>query len=375
MLGEAGAGALGIVVACGVALVVSYGIARVAFGALERARGRTEARAREVDALDALVRERERLSRELHDGTAQLLAYLLVRTETVGQLVAADRRTEALAELEGLRAVADGLYVDVRELIVGLRTPVVEGGLAAALQAYAAEFGERHDIQVAVDVEDTRGASSVVAFHHLFRVAQEALANIRKHSFLSPPAATVGASFQVAASTTWRRTTSSAATSATRGQRRRPACRRSRRSPAIPSLPLDEGAPTRVVSAGAARRLRASALHMRRTEQMTPFSLPRMCGGITAIRCLWRSAQPRLCSARPAPQQRWQTGYGDRRAAHRRFDHSPRQRADRGRAACCSTGHTGAGFPVRTWWRRWVHARLAALFRVRHSDDRQSRAQ
>jgi signal transduction histidine kinase len=162
-------------------LVVAYVVARLAFGALDDARGRTRARAREVEALDALVRERERLSRELHDGTAQLLAYVLMRTETVGQLVAAARRDDALAELEGLRAMAHDLYVDGRETISGLRTRVVERGLAPALREYAADFGERHELDVSIEIDDVLQTPPLVAFH-LFRVAQEALANVRKHA-------------------------------------------------------------------------------------------------------------------------------------------------------------------------------------------------
>jgi len=181
VLGEAAPNLAGTALACGLALVVSYVAARVAFGALNRARSAAQARSHELEALDTIVRERERLSRELHDGTAQLLTYLLLRTETVGQLVAADRRSEALAELEGLRAAADDLYVDVRESISGLRTQVVERGLAATLREYAAEFGERHDIEVGLDLDEMPPVPPLVAFH-LFRVAQEALANVRKHA-------------------------------------------------------------------------------------------------------------------------------------------------------------------------------------------------
>lgn len=181
LFGEMGAGVLATVVACGLALVVAYAVARFAFGALDDARTRTTARAREVEALDALVRERERLSRELHDGTAQLLAYVLMRTETVGQLVAAARRDDALAELEHLRVMADDLYVDVRETISGLRTRVVEQGLAPAVREYAADFAERHDLDISIDVDDTLQVQPLVAFH-LFRVVQEALSNVRKHA-------------------------------------------------------------------------------------------------------------------------------------------------------------------------------------------------
>lgn len=181
VLGEAGGGVAGAAVGCAAALVVSYAAARVAFGALDRARRTTRARSLEVEALDALVRERERLGRELHDGTAQLLAFLLVRTETVGQLVRADRPGEALAELEQLRAAADDLYADVRESISGLRTRVIDRGLAGALREYAADMADRSDLDVTLDVDEVPGLAPVAAFN-LLRVAQEALANVRKHA-------------------------------------------------------------------------------------------------------------------------------------------------------------------------------------------------
>ncbi|HLZ26289.1 MAG TPA: ATP-binding protein, partial [Chloroflexota bacterium] len=65
--------------------------------------------------------------------------------------------------------------------ISGLRTQVVERGLAATLREYAAEFGERHDIEVVLDLDEMPPVPPLVAFH-LFRVAQEALANVRKHA-------------------------------------------------------------------------------------------------------------------------------------------------------------------------------------------------
>ena len=72
VLGDTLTGAVGTAIACVLALLVSYPLARFAFGPLDRARATVATRTREVEALDALVRERDRLGRELPDGTAQL---------------------------------------------------------------------------------------------------------------------------------------------------------------------------------------------------------------------------------------------------------------------------------------------------------------
>ena len=98
--------------------------------------GQTVRRGREVAALNAVMDERARLSRELHDGLAQLVAFLLVRLDTMAGLVQADRRPEALAELEQLRGVADDLYLDVREAIAGLRSRISERGPVPSLREY-----------------------------------------------------------------------------------------------------------------------------------------------------------------------------------------------------------------------------------------------
>lgn len=165
-----------------VAVLLTGAFSELVFGIVERLEAQALARGREVAALSAMMGERERLSRELHDGLAQLVAYLLVRIDTVAGLVAADRRTEAVAELERLRGVADDLYADVRESISGLRTRVSERGLLPAVRDYLEEWEERHDITVTLEEEGVPPDLPPLAEFQLFRVVQEALANVRKHS-------------------------------------------------------------------------------------------------------------------------------------------------------------------------------------------------
>jgi signal transduction histidine kinase len=163
-------------------LLLTYAFAAFVFRIVERLQAQALARSRDLATLNAVVEERARLSRELHDGFAQLVAYMLVRLDTVTGLVAANRGHEAMLELERMRAVTDDLYQDVRESISELRTRVSERGLPATIREYVDAFEDRHGIAVNLQGEDVpRGLPALIAFQ-LLRIIQEALANIRKHA-------------------------------------------------------------------------------------------------------------------------------------------------------------------------------------------------
>jgi signal transduction histidine kinase len=132
--------------------------------------------------MNAVMQERERLSRELHDGVAQLVAHLLLRLDTIKELVEADRHQEAEAELERLHGVADEIYEDIGESITGLRTNVAERGLICALQDYVDQVEERHQIPVSLRADDAADRLPPLAAFQLFRLIQEALTNVRKHA-------------------------------------------------------------------------------------------------------------------------------------------------------------------------------------------------
>jgi signal transduction histidine kinase len=80
---------LGTIVAVALVLVISYAFAHVSFGIIRRTQARLMERNRELQKLTreverlAVVEERDRLSREIHDGVAQVLASMLVRLDTI----------------------------------------------------------------------------------------------------------------------------------------------------------------------------------------------------------------------------------------------------------------------------------------------------
>jgi two-component system, NarL family, sensor histidine kinase DegS len=165
-----------------VALVLAYLLVETLFRVLRTLQAEALAREQDLLTMNAVMQERERLSRELHDGVAQLVAHLLLRLDTIKELVAAGRQQEAEAELERLRGVADEIYEDIGESIAGLRTNLAERGLIRALQDYVDQFEERHQIPTGLRTDAAADQLSPLAALQLFRLVQEALTNVRKHA-------------------------------------------------------------------------------------------------------------------------------------------------------------------------------------------------
>ncbi len=147
--------------------------------ALEHAR--LEARLREL----AVVEERERIARELHDGIAQVLGYVNTKSQAIDGHLAQGRVAEARTQVAELGSAARAVYVDVREAILGLRSPIEPGQrLGTAVEAHArrvaTDSGFALDVDIPAEVRDLRLASDVEA--QVYRIVQEALTNIRKHA-------------------------------------------------------------------------------------------------------------------------------------------------------------------------------------------------
>jgi signal transduction histidine kinase len=133
----------------------------------------------------AVQGERERIAREMHDGLAQVLGYVNTKSQAVEELLAAGRVPEARRQLAELAAAARSVYVDVREAILNLTTPVPpDRGLAAALEEYAAAYAESSKLAVrfVAGPPASRAVLSAAAQAEVFSIAREALTNVRKHA-------------------------------------------------------------------------------------------------------------------------------------------------------------------------------------------------
>ena len=131
--------------------------------------------------LSAQEGERRRIARELHDEAGQLLTALLVGLRTME-----DTRKLADVKVQGrrLREITAQAIDEVGRLARGLHPTVLDDhGLGFALSRYVTEYRKTHkiDVDLTLDELDSRNLSSAVQTA-LYRILQEALTNVARHS-------------------------------------------------------------------------------------------------------------------------------------------------------------------------------------------------
>jgi signal transduction histidine kinase len=135
-----------------------------------------------TDLLHSQDEERRRIARELHDSTVQTLSALKIKISGLRKLAAlASGHPRSLLQQSG--ELAEQALSEIRSLSYLLHPPILEDfGLESALTWYAAGFGERSGIRVDVEIDPELGRFSQELELILFRIVQEALGNIHRHS-------------------------------------------------------------------------------------------------------------------------------------------------------------------------------------------------
>jgi len=130
----------------------------------------------------AVLAERQRLARELHDSVTQSLYSVTLYANAAALALAAGKDDVAAGYLAELQETAREGMRDMRLLIFQLHPPVLETeGLVAALQARLAAVEGRAGLQTEFRVEGERRLPIAVE-EELYWIAQEALNNVRKHA-------------------------------------------------------------------------------------------------------------------------------------------------------------------------------------------------
>lgn len=129
--------------------------------------------------IGAQEEERKRISRELHDETAQVLFAQLLRVTALKASPNEDVRATADV-LENMTVEA---IESVRRLALELRPPALDDlGLREALGDYVERFSEQADMHVEIHSTALRDRLQTEGELALYRVAQEALQNVLRHS-------------------------------------------------------------------------------------------------------------------------------------------------------------------------------------------------
>ena len=126
--------------------------------------------------------ERARVASELHDDFSQRLAMLSLGLETAAEIVP-ESPTEANRQLHELINSADELGADLHTLSHRLHSSTLEQlGLAAGVEAFCKEFTAQRGIQVVFSHKDVPRSVPPDISLCLFRIVQEGLRNVQKHS-------------------------------------------------------------------------------------------------------------------------------------------------------------------------------------------------
>ena len=159
-------------------------------GELQAAHEQLQEYAAQVEEL-AVARERDRLSRDLHDTLGHRLTVSIVQLEGAERLIAAapERASQMVNSVR--QQLNEGLS-EVRRTVGMLRTPVTSDlSLPNALHALATDFEKATQLPIRVTVPDSLPPLSEAYRLALYRAAQEALTNVQRHAQASEASLTM----------------------------------------------------------------------------------------------------------------------------------------------------------------------------------------
>lgn len=126
--------------------------------------------------------ERKRIARDIHDGPAQSLSNVIIKTELCERLIDKDL-AEAKKELESLRVIVRESTKEVRRIIYNLRPMSLDDlGFPSMIQKYLEAFREETGITTELVIESDQKIEDSVRNLFVFRITQELLNNVRKHA-------------------------------------------------------------------------------------------------------------------------------------------------------------------------------------------------
>ncbi len=131
----------------------------------------------------AVIEERQRLARELHDSVTQAIYSVTLYADAARMALAAGKQAVVAEHLQELRSMAREAMLDMRLLIFELHPPVLEKeGLAVAVQTRLETVEARSGLHSEFHVEGQETRLPLTIEEDLYRIVQEALTNAVKHA-------------------------------------------------------------------------------------------------------------------------------------------------------------------------------------------------
>lgn len=132
--------------------------------------------------VNAQEAERQRLSRQMHDGPAQALSNFILQTEIAMRLLEVDP-VQAREELSNLKVSAMGTFQKVRNFIFELRPMMLDDlGLVPTIRKYGEAFREQTSLEVNVTFTGSERRLEPYIEVMIFRAIQELIGNAARHS-------------------------------------------------------------------------------------------------------------------------------------------------------------------------------------------------
>jgi len=132
--------------------------------------------------VESMEAQRRKIARELHDGPAQTMASMLLRLDLIEYLFTQDL-DKTMEEIKNIREMGRESLSDIRHIMYDLKPSAINDlGMVATLQEYFDDYETKYDFTVDFVFFGKEKKHELALEIALFRMVQEAVANVRKHA-------------------------------------------------------------------------------------------------------------------------------------------------------------------------------------------------
>lgn len=136
-----------------------------------------------LKVIQAQEEERKRVARDIHDGPAQSMANIVIRTEIAERLMNNHNIELAIQELKDLKTMIRKSLTDVRQIIFDLRPMALDDlGLLPTVKKFIPELAKREDLKIKLNISGRERRLAPGMEVAIFRLIQEILNNVVKHA-------------------------------------------------------------------------------------------------------------------------------------------------------------------------------------------------